>query len=401
MNENEMRLAQLLRTATPEPPSEVSLDTLRVHDVPLALVESPDRSPVRRRAPFIAAAAVAATVAAAVVGIAVANHHGTPNAPAGSNGPLPSAVSSPSGVAPATIACPSSQLSGSVIGHDSGSSHNLAVIGVRNTGATSCFVQGYADVVPFGASGLITATQADGTSLLADPGSHQITLAPGALASFGVEATTGFDGPTTTITLLKIYPSDGTDSFPVDVELSSSGTPVQLGLTAFQLGAPPASSSTASSTAPSSPAASVQTAACDANELSVAAGRVDSGAGQRNVTITITNSSGAPCTVGGFPQNLIANSSSAGDSGSQLSITTTNSTGSPATVVLAKGASASFVFHTTTGYDGAQVTIALLRFGLAGSPGQITLLIPNGGIAANGPSGQPIPVTVSALQAAG
>ncbi len=70
-------------------------------------------------------------------------------------------------------------------------------------------------------------------------------------------------------------------------------------------------------------------------------------------------------------------------------------------MVLAKGASASFVFHTTVGYDGAQVTIALLRFGFPGSSGQITLLIPDGGMAANGPSGQPIPVTVTALQAAG
>jgi hypothetical protein len=348
---------------------------------------------------------VAACVAGVFAGVALtgSSGHGSPAA---------SIDNSASGSGGASAPCAANQLTGRVLLRTSAAGKNLVVVGLTNTGASSCALSGYPQLTARGPLGGVIdgVTVSNGTSQLANPGPRSVTVAAGATASFGLESTTSYPTPTQSINTLDISLPNTSSSVLVSLDPAllanaPAGQAINLGLTAYQLAtAVPTVSldpSSAVSVAPSStPTVSGPSAGdpCDLTQLAVVVGRVDSGAGQRNLPVTLTNTFGPACTVTGFPQNLTAYTTTTADPGSQVSIKAAPSTGSVQMILLAKGASASFVFHSTIGYDTTPVTIVLLRFTLAGSPGQVSMEIDNGGISANGPSGQPIPVDVTALQ---
>ena len=257
-----------------------------------------------------------------------------------------------------------------------------------------------------------SVTVSDGTQLMPNPGVATVRLAPRAIAQFGIEATVTAGHAAQTISEFRITMPDesGTVGVSVTPGLPASAADngaIPLGITAYGLASSTATFSQSSPaptpttgdprTSAASPSGSnAAIAPCVAGDLAITTGRVDSGAGQRDLPITLTNTLGPTCTVSGFPQDLTAYSTTTGDG--PISVNPTHGAGTAQTITLIKGASASFVFHTTIGYDTTPVTIQLLRFQLPGSPGQVQMEIGSGGMAANGPSGQPIPVDASALQ---
>ncbi len=145
--------------------------------------------------------------------------------------------------------------------------------------------------------------------------------------------------------------------------------------------------------------------ACQAAQLTGTVTDSGSTASQPFVVIALTNTSTSACELSGYPQLTAAGYAQATPSATNmLHITVTDgptyerSDPGPKRVELPPNASASFALGTGTAYDGGAHMYSITRLEIT-LPGDRTSIPVTLNIAASGPAGQPIPVTVTAFVA--
>ena len=134
---------------------------------------------------------------------------------------------------------------------------------------------------------------------------------------------------------------------------------------------------------------------CAAGDLSAVEGASGAGMSQPFTTIVLTNRSGAPCVVTGYPKIVAM----ATKDGNQVIAVTRGrigniSGGGPKRITLAPGSRAWFALGAATAYDPPLVTFTRVAFRVNGGVKRVTISLD-----ATAPDGKPFPIGVTALNA--
>ena len=135
--------------------------------------------------------------------------------------------------------------------------------------------------------------------------------------------------------------------------------------------------------------------ACSADDLSARVTGTGEGMSQPAAYVTVTNRSGASCTVKGYPTITMARTKKA-----RQAITVTKDAvqnapkPKPRRIVLAPGGRAWFAVGTATAYDPPVVTLTRIAFTTNRGSGRATVKV---SLPATAPTGEPIPMGVTAF----